>query len=54
MTPEQMKEFESLTRPLIKWLNDNFHPHHSIHIEPDGAELSEGVNYFPTQDYFKD
>lgn len=51
---QQMKEFEELTRPLIKWLNDNYHPHHTIIIEPTGAELLESQAVFPTNEYIHD
>ena len=50
----QCAEFEALARPLIKVLNDNCHPHVSIHIENDHAELSEGVAAFHTEEYALD
>ena len=37
----QQKEFEEITRPLIKWLNDNC----------SHAELLEGVYSFYTEKY---
>jgi hypothetical protein len=54
LNDEKKAEFESLARPLIKFLNDNCHPHVSIHIENDHAELSEGVCAFHTEEYFLD
>ena len=42
MTPEQKAEFEALAHPLIKWLCENCHPHHTIIITPTNAELLEG------------
>lgn len=42
MTDEQQKEFEAVCRPVIKWLNDNVHPHHKVIITPTGAEIMEG------------
>jgi len=54
MTTEQRAQFEALTRPLIKWLNENCHPHTTIVVEPDSAELLEGVCAFKTADYIKD
>jgi len=54
-TIEQMKEkreeFEKLSRPLIKFLNENFHPHMTIIITPGSAEILEGVSSFSTDDY---
>ena len=43
MNADQCIEFETLARPLIKWLNDHCHPHHTIIITPTNAELLEGV-----------
>lgn len=42
-TESQRAEFEALSRPLIKWLNENCHPNVTAVIVPTGAELSEGV-----------
>ena len=54
MTKEQMKEFEALARPVIKYLNDNHHPHTTVIITPDSAEIMEGLAAFPIKDYIKD
>ena len=55
MTPEQRAEFESLARPLIKWLNDHCHPHHTIIITHTNAELLEGsVSTGEITDYLRD
>lgn len=54
LSKEKMEEFEKLTRPVIKFLNDNFHPHVEVIISPSSAEILEGVFYFPTKDYIKD
>ena len=42
-TKEQQAEFEALTRPLLKFLNDNCHPHVSVVVTTTTAELLEGV-----------
>lgn len=47
-------EFEALSRPLIKWLNDNYHPHVTVIVTPVNAELMEGQMNFPTHDYIRD
>ena len=52
-TSGQQKEFEKITRPLIKWLNDNCHPHVHVVIDNSTAELSEGVCVFRTEEYWK-
>lgn len=54
LTEQQREEFESITRPVIEWLNKNCHPHITVTIEPTRAELSEGVFSFPTNDYLTD
>jgi len=38
----ELAEFIELTKPLIKWLCDNHHPHAKIIIEPTSAELMYG------------
>jgi hypothetical protein len=49
-----MTEFETLVRPLIKWLNDNHNPHSKILITPTSAELLSGEITIPCEDYVKD
>jgi hypothetical protein len=39
---EQRKSFEAVARPLIQWLNDNVHPHHTVIVTPTSAELLAG------------
>ena len=53
-TNEQQKEFEAITRPVIKFLNDNCHPHVLVIITPTSAELVSGVCAYQTDDYLKD
>lgn len=48
------QEFENIVRPLIKWLNENHHPHTTIIVEPNGARLVEGIIGIPCTDYIKD
>lgn len=54
MTEQQQKEFEKVTRPVIKWLCDNGHPHMTIFINPISAALYEGEIAYTTEDYLKD
>jgi hypothetical protein len=35
--------FETVTRPVIKWLCENHHPHVTVIITPTNAELLEGL-----------
>jgi len=43
MTQEQQESFKQAALPLIKWLNENVHPHHSVIVTPTNAELLEGA-----------
>ena len=46
LTDQQRSEFETLTRPLLKFLCENCHPHVSVIVTPTNAELLEGVCLF--------
>ena len=54
LNEQQRGEFEEVTRPVMKWLNDNCHPHVSVVVEPTSAELSEGIAAVRTNDYIHD
>jgi len=54
LTEEQRKEFEAVSRPMIKWINDNCHPHVVVSVEATHSELSEGICAFVTDDYILD
>lgn len=47
------KEFTELCRPLIKWLNENHHPHTQIIITPTTCELMEWMISWEVLDYIK-
>lgn len=48
------QEFEALTRPVIEWLNRNYHPHVTVVIDTTSAELLEGSIAYTTNDYLRD
>jgi len=51
----QREEFETVSKPLIKWLNENCHPHVSVIITTTSSELLEGMaSTGPIMDYVKD
>ena len=50
----QQDEFKALCDPLIKWLNDNFHPHVSVIVTPTSAELSSGETAYTTEAFLRD
>lgn len=54
LSEQQQTEFEAATRPLVKWLNENCHPHVTAIIDPGRAELVEGVFSTPITDYIRD
>ena len=51
---EQRKAFESAARPLLRYLNDNHHPHMTAIVTQTTAELVEGQMAFMTEEYIKD
>ena len=55
MNEEQRQQFEEVTRPVIKWLCENVHPHHVVIITPTNAQLFEGqCSTGEIMDYVKD
>ena len=55
MNKEQTESFNEAARPLIRWLCENVHPHHSAIVTPIGAELMEvRVATGQILDYVKD
>lgn len=51
---KRMQDFQELVKPIIKWLNENYHPHVVVHIEPTGAQLYEGLMGVPVTEFIKD
>ena len=43
LTDEQIEEFSKLAKPMMEFLVKNCHPHTSVSIDSDKAELKEGV-----------
>ena len=39
---EKRESFEDVTRPVMKWLCENVHPHHTIIVTGTDAMLLEG------------
>ena len=54
LSKEQITEFETLAKPLIKWLNDNTNPHASILIDCDSAQLNYGECIIHTEEFIND
>lgn len=43
LTEEQKKEFEKAVKPLMKYLAENHHPHVTVIVDGNAAELLEGI-----------
>lgn len=54
LTKEQADELLERAKPLIKWLNDNCHPHCQIEITPSGVSLTEAIACRRTEEFLKD
>lgn len=46
--------FSAAAEPLMKWLNDNVHPHHTVIVTPTSAELMEVNLAQKTMKFVKD
>lgn len=51
---EKSEQFAALAKPLMKWLNENCHPHTTIIIEQTSAEVLEGSIAFTTDEFLVD
>lgn len=54
LTKEQLLEFEVASKPLIKFLCDNFHPHVTVIVTPSDAEICEGSALIKCDEFIKD
>ena len=55
MPKEQTDSFIEAARPLIKWLAENVHPHHTAIVTATNAELLEGqASSGEVLDYLRD
>lgn len=48
------EEFLAAARPMIKWINDNGHPHMKVIVDCTHAELVEGLMMHGTEEYVRD
>ena len=53
MSNDKKEEFTRLSNKLIKFLNDNYHPHAHIIITTMSAEIAEGVMVFENKEFIK-
>jgi hypothetical protein len=54
LNEKQIESFNESSKPLIKWLNENCHPHVTIIVTTTDSELSEGICVFRTEEFLKD
>lgn len=54
ISDEQYGELLEAAKPLIKWLNDNGHPHMTAIVDCVSVELVEGVACVHTEEFLKD
>ena len=54
LTKKQIKEFEEASKPLIKFLNDNCHPHVAVIVTSTDAEILEGSASIKCEEFIKD
>lgn len=54
LNEEEREYFREAARPLIKFLNDNCHPHVSVIVDCRSAELFEGICHIVVEDYLHD
>lgn len=54
MNDKQRAEFKKIADQMIKFLNDNGHPHMKAIIDTNHAELVEGVTGYQNNDFIRD
>ena len=50
MNKEQVNDLYELAKPLMDYLKDNYHPHHTIILDSQRVELLEGQMSAPRKD----
>ena len=43
LTTDQIKQLEVVSRPLVKWMNENCHPHCEVTVTQCSIEVKEGL-----------
>ncbi len=54
MSEEQKDEFERIAKMMMKFLCDHGHPHMSVVIDCNTAQLSEGTIAIQTNEFIRD
>lgn len=53
LTEEQQGQMLEAAKPLIKWMNDNCHPHCSANVDQNTVELTEGIAMERTDEFVR-
>lgn len=54
ITPEKIEELREASKPLVRFLCENFHPHVYVIVSPTGAELVEGISSVKIEEFIRD
>lgn len=55
MSKDKLAELQEAATPLLKYLNENYHPHVTVIVTPTSIELMEGIMAIPKiLDHVKD
>jgi len=54
ITPEQFDLMLEAAKPLIKWMNENCHPHCTARVDQYRVELMEGIATNQTEEFLRD
>lgn len=54
ISEKQREQLLEAAKPLIKWLNENCHPHCQVVVDIGSAELTEAIARAVTEEFIKD
>lgn len=54
ITQEQSEQMLEAAKPLIKWMNENCHPHCKATVDQNTIELTEGLACQHTDEFLRD
>jgi len=54
LTKEQVNGFEEASKPLIKWICDNCHPHVTAIVDCNSSEILESSSRIKCEEFIKD
>ena len=54
LTNKQLDEMFEAAKPLIKWMNENGHPHCTALVDTTTIELVEGIAMNRTSEFVRD